>query len=444
MLLKFLGVISAGEHGSLMKKQNGFSLIDIVISMGLVMVVFAGFAQVLQLYVLNQKDLDFADRKQDILVTTINLINNDYAWQKTVDFLGNTSMDCLKDKGKFPAISNAGNCLATDGGKFSLLDEAGNVYLDNAVATSGFSLSSGPCNSYVATGDDFCSLRAEVSWRPLCVTCNNNQVEITIELKDTPLYRKNIQGPLISRKIVRYAGYYDPDLVLFLKLDGPVTSTAPLGTVISDISGFKNHGTVAEWAAGGIPPTYFAGKTGQGLSFDTTPDTWKWISIPDSPSLRPTTITVAAWVNWTGALPIGFAGIVDKVNQTQSDSYLLSIRSYAGVQVFNFCVAEAPASPLRCIGSDVSPAKNTWYHVVGTWDGATIKMYVNGVLQSSTINYSGPNYWSTEPVLIGAENQTGWGEPNPYRPAFPGIIDQVKIWRRALRPAEILKEYNNP
>ena len=68
---------------------------------------------------------------------------------------------------------------------------------------------------------------------------------------------------------------------------------------------------------------------------------------------------------------------------------------------------------------------------------ANIKLFVNGALAAGPLAYVGPNYWTNEDLLIGAENQSG------TLSFFPGIIDQVKIWKRALKPTEILSQYNN-
>jgi hypothetical protein len=47
-----------------------------------------------------------------------------------------------------------------------------------------------------------------------------------------------------------------------------------------------------------------------------------------------------------------------------------------------------PKGGNNAIASGVSEATNTWYHVVGVWDGSTIKIYVNGNLEDSEANTS--------------------------------------------------------
>jgi hypothetical protein len=84
--------------------------------------------------------------------------------------------------------------------------------------------------------------------------------------------------------------------------------------------------------------------------------------------------------------------------------------------------------------SDVVPAFNTWYHVVGTFDGSTFKLYVNNSLQtntlSGTLNVNPPNdlYIGTSPSILTR--------------VLDGQIDQVRIFNKALSAGEVTTLYN--
>ena len=82
-----------------------------------------------------------------------------------------------------------------------------------------------------------------------------------------------------------------------------------------------------------------------------------------------------------------------------------------------------------------SIAINTWYHVAGTWDGSTIKIYVNGVLEGST-SFSGNFGNSTNEVRIGGglDNNTE---------NFEGLISSVRIWNITRSQTEIANNVNN-
>jgi hypothetical protein len=81
-------------------------------------------------------------------------------------------------------------------------------------------------------------------------------------------------------------------------------------------------------------------------------------------------------------------------------------------------------------GSPVTPV-GTWTHVAATYDGSTLRVYVNGGLQGSKA-VSGPIQTSGGPLRLGGNSV--WGE------WFAGLIDDVRVYNRALGAAEILAD----
>jgi hypothetical protein len=80
-----------------------------------------------------------------------------------------------------------------------------------------------------------------------------------------------------------------------------------------------------------------------------------------------------------------------------------------------------------------------WTHLAGTYDGAYLRLYVNGVLARS-VPRTGPIFASTGPLRIGGSSiVTPWG--NQY---FAGRIDEVRIYGRALSTEEIQADMNTP
>ena len=71
---------------------------------------------------------------------------------------------------------------------------------------------------------------------------------------------------------------------------------------------------------------------------------------------------------------------------------------------------------------------NTWSHLAATYDGAILRLYVNGAQVSSQAR-TGPIVTSSGALRIGGD--TVWGE------YFRGVIDEVRVYSRALTPAEI-------
>ena len=85
-----------------------------------------------------------------------------------------------------------------------------------------------------------------------------------------------------------------------------------------------------------------------------------------------------------------------------------------------------------------------WEHIVGTYDGWTLKIYSNGELINATSTPRGPNYASDTPIVLGAA-ATGASAPYTGRSNFmlDGSIDDTGIWGRALTKDEVIQLYNN-
>jgi hypothetical protein len=86
------------------------------------------------------------------------------------------------------------------------------------------------------------------------------------------------------------------------------------------------------------------------------------------------------------------------------------------------------------IGSD-STATNNWTHIVGTYDGAIQKMFVNTTQQSTTNAISGTLNISGTLAINIARQTTGTA-------IFNGKIAMVKLYNRALTTSEIQQNYN--
>lgn len=70
-----------------------------------------------------------------------------------------------------------------------------------------------------------------------------------------------------------------------------------------------------------------------------------------------------------------------------------------------------------------------WYHVAGTYDGSVLKLYIDGQPAGSTA-YQGSVATSPYPLKIGS---SGFDDSR----LFDGLVDNVRIWNRALSADEI-------
>jgi hypothetical protein len=189
------------------------------------------------------------------------------------------------------------------------------------------------------------------------------------------------------------------------------------GTTVADSSAVSGPGTIsgATWTT--------AGKFGSALSFDGTTS---WVTIADSASLHLTTgMTLEAWVNPT-ALSGWRSALLKEITGG------LTWGLYANNNTPN------PAVTVR-IGTDQTAsgtaalALNTWSHLAASYDGAQLRLYVNGVQVGSRAQ-TGSMAVSTGPLRIGGNSV--WGE------YFAGLIDEVRIYNRALTAAEIQADMN--
>lgn len=77
--------------------------------------------------------------------------------------------------------------------------------------------------------------------------------------------------------------------------------------------------------------------------------------------------------------------------------------------------------------SAINISVNTWHHVAFTFDGTTMRTFIDGVA-AGTKSVSGTMFDSTAPIEIGARNNAHF---------FDGTIDEVRFWNRALSETEI-------
>jgi hypothetical protein len=79
-----------------------------------------------------------------------------------------------------------------------------------------------------------------------------------------------------------------------------------------------------------------------------------------------------------------------------------------------------------------------WKHVAGVFNGSSIKIYVNGVLEGSS-PIGGTIASDTRPLTIGAGNNDLYTDFNPsaFANQWHGAIDEVEIFNRALSASEI-------
>ena len=94
--------------------------------------------------------------------------------------------------------------------------------------------------------------------------------------------------------------------------------------------------------------------------------------------------------------------------------------------------------------SDFNFQTGVWYHLVGTYDGHRSRFYINGNLEVETVAEEPGLPLSDLPnarFVIGRAAGTRYD--TWYDTYFPGPIDELKIWRRAMNAAEVKQLYQH-
>jgi hypothetical protein len=179
------------------------------------------------------------------------------------------------------------------------------------------------------------------------------------------------------------------------------------GTRASDASGNNNNGTFM----GGV--TWDTGRFGSGVRINGTDGV---VVVPNSASLNPTAaLSISAWINvdtWDG----GNRRIVQKGDNDNQYRFL----EEGGVLKFDlFGVTNGTLTTTL-------PSTGVWHQVVGTYDGSTMKIYIDGhvVAQQPA---SGAIATTTNSLYIGSKGIGGTAGNH-----FQGVLDDVRVYPVAL------------
>jgi hypothetical protein len=171
---------------------------------------------------------------------------------------------------------------------------------------------------------------------------------------------------------------------------------------------------------------------GDALYFDGIDD---WIEVNDSNSLQMTNqITISVWV-YMEQYSTHYQEVVIKPYEQVADPYELYTIDISPYGTFpRFIITDGiPNGDFGyAMNSNYTLSLNHWYQIVGTYDGSIVKLYVNGVLiNSNPATLSIGN--NSRPVCIGSRLGT-------YN--FKGLVDDVRIYNRALTANETIDLYN--
>jgi len=191
------------------------------------------------------------------------------------------------------------------------------------------------------------------------------------------------------------------------------------GYTAFDSSG-KNHNAMLLNTA---HTSWTNGKVGKAINFDGTNDQ---VYVADNSTLDIGTgsWSISAWIKTTSSTR---QVIVNKGLGTGQYSYSLETGAGSDGKP-DFYLYNTSDTTYMLANGTIAVNDNNWHHLSGTYDGTTIKLYIDGVLNVSSTTKTGTQVTnSTSPFQIGVRNVTGI--------PFNGIIDHVKVYNYA-RSAE--------
>lgn len=202
------------------------------------------------------------------------------------------------------------------------------------------------------------------------------------------------------------------------------------GLVAADSSGLGNNGALsggATWVPGvvGGAALSFDGLTGQ-------------VRVPNSTSLEPAQVTVAAWVRRTGS-PGAFKYVVSKGGAgCISSSYGLYTGPHGGL-VFYVSTSKGTAFALSPdAGGGVWDGN--WHLATGTFDATSVRLFLDGVEIGSGTPWANPISYGlpeSNDLFFGAYLTCPGLD-------YPGVIDEPEVWNRALSVTDIKSMFPFP
>ena len=168
------------------------------------------------------------------------------------------------------------------------------------------------------------------------------------------------------------------------------------------------------------------GKYGCGISFDGVDD---YVSVGNGASLN-SAKTISAWIK-TNSHDTSQSIFQKKQSDTGGQYYNLSISSADNIA---FYVNGAIAGNGIYSSAD-SIVIGSWHHVVGTYDGSVLKLYIDGVSAATNVNLVAGDYSNSDSAFIGVH-------PNLVAQKFNGLIDDVRIYNYALTATQVKTLFN--
>jgi hypothetical protein len=219
----------------------------------------------------------------------------------------------------------------------------------------------------------------------------------------------NASGQTVLRRSLQWAA----GLIGYWKFE------EPSGTLADDASSFSHDGTLTDgltFSGQSVP-----GKLSKGLNFNGSSH---YIAVANTSTLQLTSaMSISAWIKgdtWTTSTTVN--SILRKGDANPNN--------------YQLAVANGRLEALLDGNDDGGYKGNTslqtgqWYHVAMTWDGAYVRLYVNGVLDNTPAARTAPIGSDSRQLYLGGRlGATDF---------FDGILDDVRLYNYPLGSSEVL------
>lgn len=204
----------------------------------------------------------------------------------------------------------------------------------------------------------------------------------------------------------------------------------PSGITAYDWSGNTSNGTLNN--SGGNPVGVTLGQPGAIYNDPSTSMLFNgstgYITLPTATNGNgQTAISIEMWANLTTTALGASSNLISSGNTVGANvGYILFWNGTTTLQC-----AIGNGTTHTTVSYPVAPVAGAWWHIVATWDGTTIRIFVNGA-QVASGAFSGTISASLGPIIAAS---TGFSS------FFPGYLDEAAIYNYALSAAQVLNHY---
>ncbi len=193
-------------------------------------------------------------------------------------------------------------------------------------------------------------------------------------------------------------------------------------TAISDASGTNPSGI----RVGGV--TSATGKILAAVRFDGKPTSW--IELNDSTLKADSPFTLEAWFKQLGAQPKSWIGIVTKGRKADFQWFGLWINPSDQLTFGWSWMGGAKGNQ----DATDKPAPGAWHQAVATFDGAQMRLYLDG--KSVAAPKKNTYQAIAQPLIVGCDRKDS-------NPSIDGVVDEVRLSSSARSAAWIAAQYDN-